>query len=82
MGRNEKRAYLDAIKRRYRASGRKDKSKILDEFCAVCNYNRKYAIRILKKQPPKRKAKPGLKPFYEPNKVLCVFRSERTPVSV
>jgi len=47
MGRDENRAYLEAIRSRYRHAGRAGKSKILDEFCAVCGYQRKYAIRLL-----------------------------------
>lgn len=70
MSRNEKRAYLEAIKRRYRKSSRQQKTKILDEFCAVCKYNRKYAVRILKNRPSKRKAKPGRKAWYDPNLIL------------
>jgi len=66
----EKRVYLEAIKRRYRQASRGKKSRILDEFCAVCGYNRKYAIRILKKRRPKRRAKPGRKPWYDPKTIL------------
>lgn len=39
--------YLNAIRKRYYQSSKKEKSKILNELCAVANYNRKYAIRIL-----------------------------------
>lgn len=42
-----RREYLRAIRERYRNSSKRQKSKILDEFCANCRYNRKYAIRIL-----------------------------------
>jgi hypothetical protein len=75
MSRNEKLAYLEAIKRRYRKSGRKQKSKILDEFCEVCGYNRKYAIRILKKRITKKKAKPGRKAWYEPKLILLPLKA-------
>jgi len=70
MSRAEKRAYLQAIRKRYRKSSRKQKAKILDEFCAVCEYNRKYAIRILRKLPHKRKLKPGRKPWYSSEAIL------------
>ena len=42
-----KREYLANIKDRYRHAGRKAKSRILDEFCAVCGHHRKHAIRLL-----------------------------------
>jgi hypothetical protein len=43
MSLSEKRSYLEAIRRRYHQATRAKKSMILDEFCAVCGYNRKYA---------------------------------------
>lgn len=64
MGTKEKRAYLDAIRARYRRSGRSAKQRILDEFCSVCGYNRKYAIRLLGRLQPRPKAKRGRKPRY------------------
>ena len=39
--------YLSAIRKRYYQARKRDKSKILNELCAVAGYNRKYAIRIL-----------------------------------
>ena len=47
MSNRAKKEYLLQIKYRYRTANKKEKNKILDEFCKVCNYNRKYAIRIL-----------------------------------
>ena len=70
MSLSEKRTYLEAIRRRYRLASRDKKSKILDEFCAVCGYNRKYAIRILKKRRVKKRCKPGRKPWYGPKTIL------------
>lgn len=39
--------YLAAVRKRYYGSRKSEKSKILDELCAVTGYNRKYAIRIM-----------------------------------
>lgn len=47
MGHNEKKAYLEEIRLRYRKVSKLLKAKILDEFCTVCNYHRKHAIRLL-----------------------------------
>ena len=47
MGKSERQAYLKAIRSRYCRASKKTKVIILDEFCAVCGYNRKYAIRLL-----------------------------------
>lgn len=42
---------LAAIGDRYRASGRAEQTKILDEFVAVTGYHRKHAIRLLRPKP-------------------------------
>ena len=75
MGHDQKRSYLEAIWRRYKKSSRKQKAKILDEFCAVCGYNRKYAIRLLKKGLIKKRKKPGKKPRYEAEKLLTPLQT-------
>lgn len=47
MNRQEKQAYYEAIRKRYKQSSREAKGGILNEFCKVCGYQRKYAIRKL-----------------------------------
>ena len=42
-----KQELLATIRDRYRASSRKDKSRILDEFSAVTGHHRKHGIRLL-----------------------------------
>lgn len=44
--------YLHSIRPRHRKEYKKEKNKILDEFCSVCGYNRKYTIRLLNQKPP------------------------------
>jgi len=46
--------YLSSIYQRYHKSTIKEKGEILNEFCKVCDYNRKYAIRLLNDLPPER----------------------------
>jgi hypothetical protein len=65
MGLFERNSYLQAILVRYILASRSEKKKILDEFCAVCNYNRKYAIRLLNKKTVSNKQKTGPKPIYQ-----------------
>src|SRR5512137_913286 len=62
---HSKREYLLAIWERYQRVGRRFKSKILDEFCAVCGYTRKYAIGLLSRQPRRRRRKPGPRRRYD-----------------
>lgn len=65
MSLEQKKAYLQEIRRRYKQSIRQQKATILDEFCSICHYNRKYAIRLLKKQHKKKRKRPGQKPRYD-----------------
>lgn len=51
MSNTAKREYLQAIRPRYLAGSKFLKRAILDEFCRVCQYNRKYAIRLLRATP-------------------------------
>lgn len=53
MARQSKREYLRSIYKRYRRGQRREKSTILEEFCKVCGYNRKYAIWLLSRPLPK-----------------------------
>lgn len=47
MGTNSTREHLLSIRARYHRVGRRFKSQILDEFCAVCGDHRKYALCCL-----------------------------------
>lgn len=70
MSGSEKRTYLEAIRRRYKKSNRKQKANILNEFCSVCEYHRKYAIRLLKKGLKKKRRPPGRTPVYDAEQLL------------
>jgi len=70
-----RREYLEAIRNRYRNSSRKEKSIILGEFCATCGYNRKYAIRLLrKKSPSPTNRKPGPALHYDKDQLLVPLK--------
>ena len=47
MSKQSREDYYKTVVKRYRNSDKKTKSHVLDEFCEVCGYNRKYAIRKL-----------------------------------
>ena len=75
MGKNERQAYLQAIRLRYRKGEKKVKSTILDEFCEVCRYNRKYAIRVLNQTVKVGKRKPvGRTPIYSSPQLIKVLK--------
>lgn len=62
-----KEAYRQIVQPRYQRANRSIKKRILDEFCAVCGYHRKYAISLLKQPIRIKKAvskKRGPKPKY------------------
>jgi len=51
---------LDLVRsysRRYKAASRKEKSRLLDSFYELIEYNRKYAIGVLRAGPPQAKSK-------------------------
>jgi hypothetical protein len=54
VGRRSRWEYLREIYDRYQKASRKEKSRALTEFCTVARYNRKYALRLLNGEPPKR----------------------------
>jgi hypothetical protein len=64
MSTEMRRVYLETIRNRYRKSTKKQKSQILNEFCNVCGYERKYAIRILWGHVEPRSQRPGPKRMY------------------
>jgi hypothetical protein len=75
MGKNERQAYLKAIRARYQRASKKSKTGILDEFCAVCGYHRKYAIRLLnQRRRTQRRRRPGRKPIYPSPELLCALK--------
>ncbi len=74
MGKNERRAYLEAIRERYRMANKQAKTLMLDEFCEVCGYNRKYAIRLLGQQRKGSRGRPGRKPVYRSREFIKALR--------
>lgn len=68
--------YLKAIYERYHKASKEQKSRILDEFCKVCHYHRKHALRLLA-QPKPIEAIPRLhrrRPFVYKPLVLQIAR--------
>jgi hypothetical protein len=74
MGIKERRIYLVAIRKRYQAASKTAKAAILDEFCAVCGYHRKSAIRLLAKGDRKPRRRPGRPPRYQREALLPVLK--------
>ncbi|MBI4925197.1 MAG: hypothetical protein HY843_04660 [Bdellovibrio sp.] len=66
--------YLIAIWDRYQKIAKKEKGRILDEFCAVCGYSRKSAIRLLNSPiAPASVHNRGRKPHYNQKAIRDVL---------
>jgi transposase InsO family protein len=57
MSRKSKWEYLKTIHARYQKADKATRQQILNEYCQVCGYNRKYAIRLLNGPPPTKSQK-------------------------
>jgi len=88
MSPRSKKEYIETVFLRYKKASLKEKTLILNEFCAACGFHRKHAIRVLQKfkrftqrQPKKR----GRNPLYQPNLLLKplkqIWRSANLPCS-
>lgn len=76
MSKESKQEYLNAIRARYLSSSKEEKQIILNEVCATCGYNRKYAIRILNRNPVNKTAKKsGRKKKYNNPEILIAIKS-------
>lgn len=64
MVQKSKAEYMEAIRPRYLKACRKGKTRILEEFCEVCSYHRKHAIRLLNHNSEGPKRKPGRPSIY------------------
>ena len=77
MGTQTKHEYLQTLRPRYQSALKQDKTRILDEFCFTCKYNRKYAIRILNSSTPvnssQNLSKRGRSKFYQEKLIETVL---------
>lgn len=69
--------YFKAIYHRYQKGSKGVKEAILDEFCRVCGYHRKYAIRKLSGPPPKEKPKSSRRrrPFHYSPEAIRILQA-------
>jgi hypothetical protein len=78
LDKQAKESYRQLIQPRYQRATKKIKARVLDEFCSVCGYHRKYAIQLLQKPFRKRskaRKKPGPKPdYHDKNFVNALMR--------
>src|SRR5215470_12854849 len=57
ISRATRKELIGAVGIRYRAAGRAERGKILDEFTKLTGFHRKHAIRVLAKEPRDRRRK-------------------------
>lgn len=70
MSNSAKKEYLAEIRKRYFLATKAEKSLILDELCTVCNFNRKYAIRVLSKKQTRKNKKKGRPQIYHRQAII------------
>ena len=67
MSKKSTQEYLKKMRDRYERRGREGRSRLLDELCEVCGYNRKHAIKLMRPGGYRRGApqgSPGRRPIY------------------
>ncbi len=74
MGGNSRREYRATIQQRYCEASKKEKGLILQEFCAVCGYHRKHAIRLLNRRRKRPRGCPGRRPVYHSSELLIALK--------
>jgi hypothetical protein len=74
MGEESRREYLAAIGLRYHEASKQEKTVILNEFCAVCGYHRKHALRLLNQREKKPGKRPGRKPRYNAPELITALK--------
>ncbi len=72
MSQLSRKEYLANMRWRYARRGREGKSRLLDELCEVCGYDRKYAIKLLGGEPAASRGKVGRKPVYAKEVVAVI----------
>jgi len=68
MSEKSREEVLRVMRERYARRGREARKKLLDEFCELCGYERKYAIKLLggkRRAEGRVRGKSGSKPKYE-----------------
>jgi hypothetical protein len=58
MSRESRREVVERLRWRYRQAGRRYRTKLLDQVCGLCGYERKYAIKVLGGRRPGPRGRP------------------------
>ena len=78
MSQQAKKEYLEKMRERYQGRGREGRSRLLDELCEVCGYERKHAIKLMRPGGYRRGApaagRRGRKPVYGAAELAVVKR--------
>lgn len=74
MSNSSKKEYLIEIGKRYFTATKTEKSLILDALCAVCNFNRKYAIRVIAKKQTEGNNRKGSPKKYHSQAILVFLK--------
>lgn len=75
MSYDSRNEYILVQRRRYRRAGKTYKTRLLDEVCEVCGYERKYAIRLLNGTRKPSKGKRGRKSEYNDPELIKALKT-------
>ena len=67
--------YISVQKRRYRRAGRAFKTRLLDEVCEICEYERKHAIKLLNGSLKRTGGKRGRKSEYNDPELIKALKT-------
>ena len=67
--------YISVQRRRYRRAGKPYKTRLLDEVCEVCGYERKYATKLLNNAHKPSKGKRGRKGEYNDPELIKALKT-------
>ena len=67
--------YIGRMRGRYGRAGKRYKTRLLDEVCLVCGYERKYASKLLRGKVARSYRKRGRKSYYEHPALLAALKN-------
>jgi hypothetical protein len=68
-----RREYATVMRRRYQSADKRERGRLLDEYCRTTGCHRKAAIRRLRRAPGPRRRAPGRPTQYAPQELAAIL---------
>ncbi len=75
MSYDSRKEYISRMRHRYKRAGKQYKSRLLDEVCENCGYERKYASKLLRNKIVRSARKSGRKSYYNQPDLLIALKN-------